>query len=110
MLDQLTPKKLFAYISVKDDDISTAMANVLQSILNTVTSLEILTKEREVHEDNRKKNPSDRTLRPYPFMTEKISKGHSIPSNFLLLNVHSLDKDALNFCHSPYFKNAYYDK
>ena len=67
VVDQLTIKKLFAYVSVKDEDISTAMANVLQQVINTSTKLVDLEKEREKHDVQRKNDPNQK-MRPFPFL------------------------------------------
>ena len=72
--NKLGLKTICIYIGINDDSISAATSNVLQNILNTVTQLEKIKKERDAHEDRRKKNP-DLRLRPYPFLTEKIGKG-----------------------------------
>lgn len=54
-----------------DDQISTAMANVLQTILLTVTELEKFRKERDAHEAERKRDPNKK-LRPWIHIHDKI--------------------------------------
>jgi len=73
--NQLGIRKMIAYISSEDDQLSTAMTHVLQNILNSITDLENIKKEREKHETTRKSDPSAK-LRPFPFVFEKICELH----------------------------------
>ena len=58
-------------MGVDDDEVSTAMANVLQNMISSITDLDRIRKERDAHEEKRKKQPNLR-LRPYFYVYDKI--------------------------------------
>lgn len=72
-MNQLTLKKIIAVISVDDDELSTAMAHLLKSVINAVTNLENIKNDREKHEAKRKADPAAK-IRPFPFLAEKIGQ------------------------------------
>jgi len=76
-------KKICAYIAHDDEEISTAMAHVLQTVINSVTGLEKLKKDRDAYEDERKANPSSK-MRPFPFLSEKIGKKFQTWNNLII--------------------------
>ena len=67
----LTLKKICIYIGQVEDQMSTAMANLLQNVLLSVTNLETIKKEQETHEDERKKDPNKK-LRPWLYVYDRI--------------------------------------
>lgn len=73
ILDHLSMRKILLYIGSASDQISTAMAYVLQNIINAISNLENIKKEREKHEAKRKAEPAAR-MRPFPFCFEKIGR------------------------------------
>ena len=73
IFDEVGIKKICIYIGQDDEQISTAMANVMQTVLLSVTSLDKLRKERDAHEAERL---GDRNKRMLPWITvdDKICK------------------------------------
>ena len=67
----LTLKKIVIYMGVDHDEISTAMAHVLQNMISAVTNLDKIRKERDDHEEKRRNEPNLR-LRPYFYVYDKI--------------------------------------
>ena len=68
------------------DDISAAMANVLQNIINTLTDVETIKKAREAHDEKRTKQP-ELKLPPHPFVSEKIGKCQSLLFAESIMNI-----------------------
>ncbi|ESO08016.1 hypothetical protein HELRODRAFT_110263 [Helobdella robusta] len=65
ILEELTLKKVLIYIGSDDENISTAMTHFLQNVINSLSKLEDIKKEREKHENDQTKNYLDTTfLRP----------------------------------------------
>lgn len=58
-------------MGIDNDEISTAMAHVLQTMVTAVTDLDRIRKERDAHEDKRKKEPNLR-LRPFFHVYDQI--------------------------------------
>ena len=73
ILDQVTLKKILLYIASEDETISTSMTHVLQNIINSISNLDNIKKDREKHEAARKADPAAR-IRPFPFVFEKIGE------------------------------------
>lgn len=69
----LTLKKICIYMGIDNDEISTAMAHVLQNMIAAVTNLDSIRKERDAHEEKRKKEPNSR-LRPFFHIYDKIGQ------------------------------------
>ena len=61
------------YISMDHNEISTATAHIVQNIINSITDIEGIRKEKEQHEHMRKTQPGLH-LRPFAFVKDKISK------------------------------------
>jgi protein unc-45 len=71
ILEQMTLRKVLLYIGNESEKISTAMAFMLQNIINSITNLDYIKKEREKYEAKRAADPAAR-MRPFPFCVEKI--------------------------------------
>ena len=56
-----------------DDALSAASANVLQNIIMTITRIEAIKKERDAHEEKRRKEPDSR-LRPFVNISDRIGE------------------------------------
>src|SRR6218665_2901882 len=69
----MTLRKVLLYIGNESDQISTAMAYMLQNIINAITNLDSIKKEREKYEAKRAADPASR-MRPFPFCVDKIGK------------------------------------
>ena len=67
----LSLKKICVYMGFDDDEVSTAMANVLQNMISAITDLDRIRKERDTHEEKRKKQPNLR-LRPFFHVFDRI--------------------------------------
>lgn len=78
ILEQMTLRKVLLYIGSESDQISTAMAYMLQNIINSVTNLDNIKKEREKYEAKRAADPAAR-MRPFPFCVEKIGRCQFTP-------------------------------
>ena len=72
-MEGITLNKICAYLGADSDDLSTAMAHVLQSIINSISGLERLKADREKHEAERKADVNNKA-RPYLFLSEKIGE------------------------------------
>lgn len=73
ILNEMTLSKVMAYVGLDDGCISTAMTHFLQNVINSLSGLEQIKKDRERHEAARKADPAAR-MRPFPFCFEKIGE------------------------------------
>lgn len=99
ILDEMTLNKVMAYVGLDDDCVSTSMTHFLQNVINSVSGLEQIKKDREKHEAARKADPAAR-MRPFPFCFEKIEPSdiNYLDSTFLKPFVTSLGRGKFS-CH-----------
>jgi len=73
ILERVTLEKILLIMGHSEETLSTASANLIQSILNAITNLEVIKKERDQFEHKRLSEIGCK-LRPYPWVYEKIDK------------------------------------
>ena len=73
ILEKIGLKRIMNYMSEKDDTLSTASANLLKNILNSITDIENIKVEREKYETARLADSSCK-LRPFTFIADKIGE------------------------------------
>ena len=68
-------KKVCIWIGSGDEEQSAAAANLLKTIINSITGVEEIKQEREKYETNRKADPGSK-LKPFTFVYDRIGPSH----------------------------------